>query len=80
MDLTTSATGPDGNTNEQRPNLVPGQALIWPVGISTPRLFALPGLQTRFTRVVSAPLELASQVSAMSRAISCEVPGPGKWI
>ena len=50
-------------------------ACIWPAGISTRRLFALPGLRTRYTLVAPAP-----QDSAMSPAISCEVPGPGKWI
>ncbi len=53
-----------------RPALVFGRREL-----STPRLFALPGLKTRFTQVVPAP-----QDSAMSPAISCEVPGSGNRI
>ncbi len=40
---TTSATGPDGNTNEQRPNLVPGQALYLAGGDFNPAAFCTPG-------------------------------------
>ena len=43
VNLTTSATGPDGNTNEQRPNLVPGQPLYLPVGGLNPSAFCTPG-------------------------------------
>jgi len=43
VDLTTSATGPDGNTNEQRPNLVPGQALYLAGGNFNPAAFCTPG-------------------------------------
>jgi Carboxypeptidase regulatory-like domain len=41
--LTTSATGPDGNTNEQRPNLVPNQPLYLPGGDFNPAAFCTPG-------------------------------------
>ena len=75
VNLTTSATGPDGNTNEQRPNLVPGQPLYLAGGDFNPAAFCTPALRTRSTRVARAP-----QDSAMSPAISCEVPGSGKWI
>ena len=43
VDLTTSAAGPDGNTNEQRPNLVPGQALYLAGGNFNPAAFCTPG-------------------------------------
>jgi len=43
VNLTTSATGPDGNTNEQRPNLVPGQPLYLPGGDFNPAAFCTPG-------------------------------------
>jgi len=43
VNLTTSATGPDGNTNEQRPNLVPGQPLYLGGGIFNPAAFCTPG-------------------------------------
>ncbi len=43
VDLTTSATGPDGNTNEQRPNLVPGQPFYLAGGDFNPAAFCTPG-------------------------------------
>ncbi len=43
VNLTTSATGPDGNTNEQRPNLVPGQPLYLAGGDFNPAAFCTPG-------------------------------------
>jgi hypothetical protein len=43
VDLTTSATGPDGNTNEQRPNVVPGQPLYLAGGNFNPTAFCTPG-------------------------------------
>jgi hypothetical protein len=43
VNLTTSATGPDGNTNEQRPNLVPGQPLYLSGGTFNPEAFCTPG-------------------------------------
>ena len=43
VDLTTSATGPDGNTNEQRPNLVPNQPLYLAGGDFNPTAFCTPG-------------------------------------
>jgi len=43
VNLTTSATGPDGNTNEQRPNLVPGQTLYLAGGNFNPAAFCTPG-------------------------------------
>jgi len=43
VNLTTSATGPDGNTNEQRPNLVPGQPLYLGGGNFNPAAFCTPG-------------------------------------
>ena len=43
VNLTTSGTGPDGNTNEQRPNLVPGQPLYLTGGAFNPNAFCTPG-------------------------------------
>lgn len=43
VNLTTSATGPDGNTNEQRPNLVPGQPLYLAGGNFNTVAFCTPG-------------------------------------
>ena len=43
VNLTTSATGPDGNTNEQRPNLVPGQPFYLAGGNFNPAAFCTPG-------------------------------------
>ena len=43
VDLTTSATGPDGNTNEQRPNVVPGQPFYLAGGNFNPAAFCTPG-------------------------------------
>jgi hypothetical protein len=43
VNLTTSATGPDGNTNEQRPNLVPGQPLYLAGRNFNPAAFCTPG-------------------------------------
>jgi hypothetical protein len=43
VNVTTSATGPDGNTVAQRPNLVPGQPLYLPGGNFNPAAFCTPG-------------------------------------
>ena len=43
VNLTTSATGPDGNTDEQRPNLVPHQRLYLSGGTFNPAAFCTPG-------------------------------------
>lgn len=43
VNLMTSATGPDGNTNEQRPNLVPGQPLYLAGGNFNHAAFCTPG-------------------------------------
>jgi hypothetical protein len=43
VNLTTSGTGPDGNTNSQRPNLVPGQPLYLSGGDINPNAFCTPG-------------------------------------
>ncbi len=43
VNLTTSGTGPDGNTNEQRPNLVPGQPLYLAGGTLNAAAFCTPG-------------------------------------
>ena len=45
VNLTTSGTGPDGNTNNQRPNLVPGQPLYLAGGTFNPAAFCTPGTQ-----------------------------------
>ncbi len=43
VNLTTSGTGPDGNTNSQRPNLVPGQPLYLSGGTFNAAAFCTPG-------------------------------------
>jgi hypothetical protein len=45
VNLTTSATGPDGNTVDQRPNLVPGQPLYLSGGTFNAAAFCTPGTQ-----------------------------------
>ena len=44
VNLTTNGTGPDGNTNNQRPNLVPGQPLYLAGGSINPNAFCTPGI------------------------------------
>lgn len=46
VNLTTSGTGPDGNANNQRPNLAPGQALYLSNGAFNPSAFCTPGSKT----------------------------------
>jgi len=46
VNLTTSATGPDGNSNAQRPNLVPDQPLYLAGGNFNPAAFCTPGVGT----------------------------------
>ena len=48
VNLTTSGTGPDGNTNDQRPNLVPGQPLYLAGGNINPNAFCTPGTADPF--------------------------------
>ncbi len=48
VNLTTSGTGPDGNTNSQRPNLVPGQPLYLAGGDINPIAFCTPGTADPF--------------------------------
>jgi hypothetical protein len=43
VNLTTSGTGPDGNANNQRPNLVPGQPLYLAGGTFNLAAFCTPG-------------------------------------
>ena len=43
VNLTTSGTGPDGNSSSQRPNLVPGQALYLAGGTFNRAAFCTPG-------------------------------------
>ncbi len=43
VNLTTSGTGPDGNTNSQRPNIVPGQPFYLTNGYINPSAFCTPG-------------------------------------
>jgi len=42
VNITVNRTGPDGNTNNQRPNLVPGVPLYLPGGSFNPAAFAMP--------------------------------------
>ena len=46
VNLTTSGTGPDGNTISQRPNLVPGQPLYLAGGAFNAAAFCTPGTKT----------------------------------
>ena len=77
VDLTTSATGPDGNTNEQRPNLVPGQPLYLAGGSFNPAAFCTPG--------TAAPLYPGGACApGLGLAGFGDVPrnflrGPGAW-
>lgn len=43
VNLATSATGPDGNTTDQRPNVIPGQPLYLAGGNFNPAAFCSPG-------------------------------------
>ena len=43
VNLTTSGTGPDGNTTDQRPNLVPAQPFYLAGGTFNPAAFCTPG-------------------------------------
>ena len=76
VNLTTSATGPDGNTNESasqpgsRPALVFGRREFQPRGF----------LHSRDAGPALPRWHLPRQDSAMSPAISCEVPGSGNLI
>ncbi len=47
VNLTTSGTGPDGNTNSQRPNLVPGRPLYLAGGTFNAAAFCTPGTKSR---------------------------------
>ena len=76
VNLTTSGTGPDGNTNDQRPNLVPGQPLYLAGGDINPNAFCTPG----HSRPVLSRGHVPRRGSAMSLATSCEVPGSGNPI
>jgi hypothetical protein len=69
--LTTSATGPDGNTNEQRPNLVPGQPLYLG-GSLNPGAFCTPGTQDPLYPGGTCPAGFGNVPRNILR-------GPGVW-
>lgn len=75
VNLTTSATGPDGNTVAQRPNFVPGQRYYLPGGNFNPAAFCTPG---------PAPTGNCLGASPSTSPAFGDVPrnfmrGPGVW-
>jgi hypothetical protein len=72
VNLTTSATGPDGNTSEQRPNLVPRQPLYLPSGNFNPAAFCTPGTEDALYPGGSCPAGFGDVPRNFLR-------GPGVW-
>ena len=72
VNLTTSGTGPDGNTNSQRPNLVPGQPLYLAGGTFNPAAFCTPGTKDPLYPGGTCP----SGFGDVSRNF---LRGPGVW-
>jgi hypothetical protein len=72
VNLTTSGTGPDGNTNNQRPNLVPGQPLYLAGGAFNPAAFCTPGTKDPLYPGGACPAGFGN-VSRNS------MRGPGVW-
>ena len=72
VNLTTSATGPDGNTNEQRPNLVPGQPLYLTGGNFNSAAFCTPGVADPLYRGGTCPAGFGDVPRNFLR-------GPGVW-
>ena len=72
VNLTTSGTGPDGNTNDQRPNLVAGQPLYSPGGSINPNAFCTPGTADALYPGGSCPAGFGDVPRNFLR-------GPGVW-
>ncbi len=72
VNLTTSATGPDGNTVDQRPNLVPGQPLYLSGGTFNPAAFCTPGTKDSLYPGGSCPSGFGDVPRNFLR-------GPGTW-
>ena len=72
VNLTTNATGPDGNTNEQRPNLVPGQPFYLGGGALNPAAFCTPGTPDALYPGGSCPAGFGDVPRNFLR-------GPGVW-
>ena len=72
VNLTTSATGPDGNTVDQRPNLVPGQPLYLAGGNFNPAAFCAPGTSDPLYPVGLSPAGFGDVPRNFLR-------GPGAW-
>ena len=72
VNLTTSATGPDGNTVDQRPNLVPGQSLYLSGGTFNPAAFCTPGTKDELYPGGSCPEGFGNVPRNFLR-------GPGVW-
>lgn len=74
--LTTSATGPDGNTTDQRPNFVPGQPYYLPGGAFNPAAFCTPGTQNPTTGYVCPP---GLGIAGFGDVPRNFLRGPGAW-
>ena len=72
VNLTTSATGPDGNTVDQRPNLVPGQKFYLSGGTLNPAAFCAPGTKDSLYPGGSCPAGFGDVPRNFLR-------GPGVW-
>jgi hypothetical protein len=72
VNVTTSTTGPDGNTNEQRPNLVPGQPLYLAGREFNPAAFCTPGARDPLYPGGSCPSGFGDVPRNFLR-------GPGVW-
>lgn len=77
VNLTTSATGPDGNTNEQRPNVVPGQPLYLAGGNFNPAAFCTPGTSDPLYPGGACPPGLG--VAGFGNVPRNFLRGPGAW-
>ena len=72
VNLTTSGTGPDGNTNSQRPNLVPGQPLYLAGGTFNAAAFCTPGTK-------DPPYPRGTCPSGFGDVSRNYLRGPGFW-
>jgi hypothetical protein len=72
VNLTTSATGPDGNTVDQRPNFVPGQPYYLAGGNFNPAAFCTPGTAAPLYPGATCPSGFGDVPRNFMR-------GPGVW-
>ena len=77
VNLTTSATGPDGNTNEQRPDLVPDQPRYLAGGNLNPAAFCTPGTADPLYPAGVCPPGLG--VAGFGDVPRNFLRGPGAW-